>query len=99
MSLFLSELEIMSKPRHPNVVQLFGASISPPNYCMVIELCEKGDLHHLIHKHKISSTQPFGVLLQICHDAANGLAFMHESGAIHRDVKSSNFLLKTKDSQ
>lgn len=37
-----TELTILSRVRHPNVVRLFGGSLSPPTFFLVEELMEVG---------------------------------------------------------
>ena len=37
------------------------------------------------------------LLVRLCMEAASGLAYIHECGLIHRDIKASNVLLTTVD--
>eukprot|EP00981_Chlorochromonas_danica_P012383 scaffold4868_cov135-Ochromonas_danica.AAC.2 len=43
-----SEALILSKIRHPNVVEILGVSVLPPSVCILLELCPLGSLHDLL---------------------------------------------------
>lgn len=89
---FMDELLVMSKLKHPNVVNLIGACLEPPHLCMVMELCESS-LHHLLH-----GTNTYLSIQQrtrIATEIATGMQFLHSRtpAIIHRDLKSANVLL------
>ena len=65
--------------------------------CLVMELCEHGDLFQLILNKKLSNTkftesEVKNYLYEICQ----GLDYLHKHKIIHRDLKSMNIFL-TKD--
>lgn len=37
---YLDELLVMSKLNHSNIVKFLGASMTPPNLCFIMELCD-----------------------------------------------------------
>ena len=45
---FLSECHAMEALRHPNIVNFLGACTKPPNFCIVLEYCNRGSLWSLI---------------------------------------------------
>ena len=49
---YMDELLIMSRVDHSNIVKFLGASMTPPNLCFVMEICECS-LHHLLHVERI----------------------------------------------
>jgi len=53
-----------------------------------MELCENGYLLHCIH-----SRLPWPLKVRLILDVAIGLAFLHEHGIIHRDIKTTNVLV------
>ena len=68
---YLDELLVMSKLRHSNIVEFIGASMTPPNLCFVMELCETS-LFSLLHKegtefstYQVSSTSPMSYTLVV----------------------------------
>lgn len=59
--------------------------------CLIMELAKGGNLHQRINdntKGPLSHIQ----ILQLAHDVAQGLAYLHPL-VIHRDLKPSNILL------
>ncbi|OQR88382.1 kinase, partial [Thraustotheca clavata] len=88
---FKAHVELLACLRHPNVVQFIGASFdSISNLCIVLEYMEKGDVHTLLQSSMaLEWNDP---LLQIAIDAAQGMAYLHHSNIIHRDLKSANLL-------
>ncbi|XP_031372458.1 probable serine/threonine-protein kinase SIS8 isoform X2 [Punica granatum] len=90
---FKSEIRIMTKLRHPNVVLFMGAVTRPPNLSIVTEFLPRGSLYRLIHR-------PNNLLderrrLKMALDAARGLNYLHSCNPVivHRDLKSPNLLV------
>ena len=48
---FQIELQIMARLQHPNIVQVFGGCLTPPNLFVVAELMS-GDLSDRIHPYR-----------------------------------------------
>ena len=44
------EAEAMHAMRHPNVIQLYGASLTPPHVCLVLEFAPRGSLMDLLEQ-------------------------------------------------
>lgn len=85
---FYKETRIMSMLTHPNVVRLFGISLSPP--ALVMEYIPNGDLFHFLHRNKNSpAVLPQVLQLLFALDIANGLAYLHSlrPPIIHRDLR------------
>ncbi|OMJ72458.1 hypothetical protein SteCoe_29085 [Stentor coeruleus] len=89
---FEREVETMVKLRHPNLVLFMGASVEK-ELCIVTEFCFGDTLFHLLHE--TASVQiSYRQQLKIAKDTAQGMAFLHSSNIIHRDLKSLNLLLE-----
>lgn len=92
---FREEIEIMTKLRHPNILQFLGACLSP-EFLLVTEYAENGSLYSLLQNRavKISWAQA----LKLVVDVAKGILYLHSRTPVivHRDIKSLNILV-TKD--
>eukprot|EP00026_Physarum_polycephalum_P008229 Phypoly_transcript_08308.p1 GENE.Phypoly_transcript_08308~~Phypoly_transcript_08308.p1 ORF type:complete len:488 (+),score=56.60 Phypoly_transcript_08308:26-1489(+) len=92
LNLFLKEVSILSKLRHPSIVLFMGASITP-KLTIVMEYHPKGSLYDLLHKHK--EVLSYSQVVRMATEIAEGLNYLHSCSPkiIHRDVKSSNILV------
>ncbi|OYV83300.1 MAG: hypothetical protein B7Z73_16220 [Planctomycetia bacterium 21-64-5] len=92
---FARELEILKALKHPNIVRCFGGGRQGSDIYLVMELVGGGSLAGLIRRRgRIPWDAAIDYALQVC----DGLAYAHEWGIVHRDLKSANLLL-TKDGQ
>ena len=91
---FETEVQVLWRLSHPNLVRLLGFSNDGPNLLLVYELME-GSLEDRLTCR--GNYNPLSALqrVEIMRDVARALAFMHkeEPPVIHRDVKSANVLL------
>lgn len=69
---------------HPNIVQFFGVYVNALGYHLVMEYVEER-LHLL---------RTSDVLPQIFFGVSKGLDYLHKKNFVHRDVKTSNILVK-----
>jgi tetratricopeptide (TPR) repeat protein len=87
---FKTEMQIMASLRAPNIVTFYGCVLGNPTYGIVMEYMPKGSLYSVLHS---SQTLDWPTRYKICLDIAGGLAFLHASHVLHRDLKSLNILL------
>lgn len=92
LSRFERELEILKTLRHPNIVRSFGGVCEGNQHFYAMELVEGGTLDKLLEERGKFSAE---VAIQLALQMASGLAYAHERGVVHRDVKPGNFLLTT----
>jgi serine/threonine-protein kinase len=92
LSRFERELEILKTLRHPNIVRSFGGVCEGNQRFYAMELVEGGTLDKLLEERGKFSSE---VAVQLALQMASGLAYAHERGIVHRDVKPGNFLLTT----
>jgi serine/threonine protein kinase len=88
---FEREVETMVKLRHPNLVLFMGACMEK-ELCIVTEFCFGDTLFHFLHE-KRQVLMSYKQQLKVSIDIAKGMAFLHSSNIIHRDLKSLNLLL------
>ena len=89
---FEQECEFLSTIRHPNIVQYLGIYQDPDTSlpALLMELMDDSLTHFLE-----SSPQPipYHIQINICHDIALAISFLHSNGIVHRDLSSNNVLL------
>mmetsp|Transcript_25791 Transcript_25791/g.42345 ORF Transcript_25791/g.42345 Transcript_25791/m.42345 type:complete len:588 (-) Transcript_25791:400-2163(-) len=93
MNDFKSEVSILGKLRHPNVILFMGACTQPPNLCIVTEFLDGGSLYDAMHKRHVKFNRK--QIIKMMVQAARGLNYLHLSKPriIHRDLKSLNLLV------
>ncbi|KAL8474711.1 hypothetical protein ACS0TY_031234 [Phlomoides rotata] len=90
---FRSEVRIMKRVRHPNVVLFMGAVTRPPNLSIITEFLPRGSLYRLIHR--ANNQLDDRRRLRMALDAARGMNYLHNCTPVivHRDLKSPNLLV------
>uniref|UniRef100_A0A6B2LCX5 Protein kinase domain-containing protein n=1 Tax=Arcella intermedia TaxID=1963864 RepID=A0A6B2LCX5_9EUKA len=94
---FETEITIMTKIRHPNVVLFMGASFDPP--LIVTEYLEGGDLHETITSYhaKLENRDliPMADAVKLAVGIAKGMSWLHQSipPIIHKDLKPKNVMI------
>ncbi len=86
----LREAELAAHLEHPSIARVEDIRLEGPVPFLVMELCEKGSLEDLLEEHP--GGLPFERALPIARAVLEALAFAHEKGVIHRDVKPANIL-------
>ena len=90
---FRGEIELLSKQRHPNIVQFLGVcglDRDPRNISLVMEQLDM-DLAGFIKNNK--GRISLSIKLSILRDIACGVSHLHSSGIVHRDLNAGNVLL------
>ncbi|KXZ44067.1 hypothetical protein GPECTOR_74g681 [Gonium pectorale] len=101
MGTLAQEVEVLARCRHPNVVRLLAANLTPPRVCLVMELMDTS-LDRLLHGGGAQSGALPGrmALHQVLHIAlqvARALAYLHPT-ILHRDLKPANVLVSEPNS-
>ncbi|PWA62618.1 concanavalin A-like lectin/glucanase domain-containing protein [Artemisia annua] len=93
---FQTEVDILSKIQHPNVINLLGYCVYDETRLLVYELMPNGSLDTQLHGPSCGSNLTWHCRMKIALDTARGLEYLHEHckpSVIHRDLKTSNILL------
>lgn len=89
---FTSEVALLLRLRHPNIVTFVAACKKPPVFCIITEYMAGGSLRKYLHKQEPYSL-PLKLVLTLSLDIARGMNYLHSQGILHRDLKSENILL------
>ncbi|PON60517.1 GPCR kinase [Parasponia andersonii] len=95
---FYTEIELLSRVHHRNLVSLVGYCDEEEEQMLVYEFMANGSLHSLLSA-RFRSSLGFEKRLQIALDSAKGVLYLHTEAdppIIHRDVKANNILLDSK---
>lgn len=86
-----NEVQMLSILRHPKIVMLMGMCSKTSNMAIVFEYLPKGCLFDVLHTTATDISQE--QRLKIAYDIAGIFSFLHQSGVVHRDLKSYNILV------
>ncbi|KAL8102203.1 cold-responsive protein kinase 1 isoform X1 [Apium graveolens] len=94
---FLTEINMISTVRHPNLVKLIGCCVEDKNRILLYEYLENNSLSSILLRSKGKGVHlDWPKRVTICMGTASGLVFLHEEAnpqIVHRDIKASNILL------
>jgi serine/threonine-protein kinase len=83
---FDREAKALAAMNHPNIVTLFDYGIDDGTHFLVMEYLEGDDLATLIEQRSLSQRELLEALAQACE----GLAYAHDRGFVHQDLKPGN---------
>jgi hypothetical protein len=93
---FGTEMHILTRYVHRNIVKLIGFSSDGPELCLIYEYMQRGALSHRLDCKDGSAPLDWKIRISIAEDLMNAIDFLHNGyrqSIIHRDVKSSNVLI------
>ena len=89
---FEQECDFLREIKHPNIVQFLGTTRDPDSGLLVIlmELMDESLTRFL----ELSlRTLLYHTEVNLCHDIAQAISYIHSNDIIHRDLSSNNVLL------
>ena len=86
---FQQEGAVLSTFEHPNIVTVYGSFLDETVSCIIMELLEGCSLGDLFHSERVSLPRARMLLQQV----AAALAYAHDRGIVHRDVKPENIMV------
>jgi eukaryotic-like serine/threonine-protein kinase len=86
---FALEARAAGKLNHPNIVTTFDFGEEGDLAYLAMELLEGTDLRTRLKKGSLPTAEAVEIAAQV----AEGLAFAHERGVVHRDIKPGNIML------
>ena len=91
------EVQVLSRFRHPHIVQLLGFATAGIDRCLVYELLSGGALDTALRDDERASQLSWRVRMRIASGVAKALNYLHNGGGgervFHRDVKAANICL------
>uniref|UniRef100_A0A665VS42 Mitogen-activated protein kinase kinase kinase n=1 Tax=Echeneis naucrates TaxID=173247 RepID=A0A665VS42_ECHNA len=89
------EAKLFAMLNHPNIMALLGVCLQEPNLCLVMEYARGGPLNRALAGKRI----PPCTLVDWAVQIARGMLYLHSQAIvpiIHRDLKSSNILIRER---
>eukprot|EP00760_Papus_ankaliazontas_P021335 PhM_4_TR18675/c0_g1_i2/m.71074/K17533/MAP3K19, YSK4; mitogen-activated protein kinase kinase kinase 19 len=87
----LSEIEVLAKLRHDNVVSYLGCAVVNAELVIVTEFVSGGSLQSVL---ETFGRIPERSCRRYLQDVLHGLAYLHHNDIVHRDIKPHNVLLQ-----
>lgn len=85
------EIKVLQKLDHPNIVQYLGSEIIEDRFCIYLEYVHPGSVNSYVREHCGSITE--SVVRSFTRHILSGLAYLHSTNTIHRDIKGANLLV------
>ncbi len=86
---FRQEAKAAGGLSHPNLITVYDVGRERDVAYMAMELLDGVELRDLIKDRRLPLPQVLDVIAQV----ADGLAFVHERGVVHRDIKPGNIMI------
>jgi len=96
---FYREARAAGTLQHPNIVAIYDLGVDRGSPYIARELLEGATLEKLIEQEKAAGTQSLqssAALLDYVAQACRGLAYAHEHGVIHRDVRPGTIFVTSR---
>ncbi|HXT62295.1 MAG TPA: FHA domain-containing serine/threonine-protein kinase [Pyrinomonadaceae bacterium] len=88
---FMREIEVAAALDHPNIVHYLESGTHNGAVYLVTEFVEGSDAARLADSH--GGRLPYQEAISVITQSLDALAYAHDKGYIHRDIKESNILL------
>lgn len=88
---FIKEARNIARLRHPNIVRISDVFEENGTAYYVMDYCDGGSLSELLKLHKDGLED--SLALNLTHQVASALGYIHEEKMMHLDVKPANILL------
>lgn len=90
---FMREARTMAQLTHPNIIVVHDVGVANGLHYYAMAFHNSGDLTHRIRNGGVAVQEA----LRITRQMADALAYAHEQGIVHRDIKPDNVLFRERD--
>lgn len=94
---FTASMRAVALLQHPGIIRVYDFGAAGKQYYIVTELMLAGSVRSLLRR--LPPAEPLSVPLatDLMRQAAEGLAYAHERGIVHKDILPGNLLLDDPD--
>ncbi|XVE92392.1 hypothetical protein REPUB_Repub01dG0093300 [Reevesia pubescens] len=96
---FLTEIQLLTRLHHRNLVSLIGYCDEEGEQMLVYEFMSNGTLRDHLSANEAKEPLSFEMRLRVSLDLAKGILYLHTEAdppIFHRDIKATNILLDSK---
>ncbi|TQE11146.1 hypothetical protein C1H46_003152 [Malus baccata] len=90
-SYLLQEIKVLRTLKHPNIVQYYGSEVTDDHFYIYLEYVHPGSINKYVQDHIGVMTE--SVVRNFTRHILSGLAFLHNTKTVHRDIKGANLLV------
>ncbi|VAI47697.1 unnamed protein product [Triticum turgidum subsp. durum] len=87
------EISLLSRLQHPNIVRYYGSETVEDKLYIYLEFVSGGSIHKLLQEYGQFGEQ---AIRNYTKQILLGLAFLHATNTVHRDIKGANILVDPK---
>ena len=91
---FEREAQAVARLRHPGIVSVFECGEVEGHPYLTMEYVDGHTLRDYVQRHRSNKKQ----ICQLMHKVCRAVAYAHQRGVIHRDIKPTNIVVDTKGS-
>ncbi|GMI67265.1 mitogen-activated protein kinase kinase kinase 5 [Hibiscus trionum] len=85
------EIKVLSQLKHQNIVQYYGSETVEDKFYIYLEYVHPGSINKYVRDHCGAITE--SVVRNFSRHILSGLAYLHSTMTIHRDIKGANLLV------